>query len=83
MAVRNIRRRVTFTCARGNRLNALGEFEPVTEVICGRLDRQEAQDRMRREYRDDTIVVQTVEHDTSTYVLDFWKFLELATIEEN
>ena len=76
-----IKRTLTVSVCFGQRLNALGEFEDFTEDLFRATTCERATRYFRRKYGDDTIVINHIESDTSTYVLPFEDFLRYALIE--
>lgn len=82
--MRRIMRTVQMTICFGQRVNALGEYVDVCEDLEGIHDRAEAQKRLRRKYKDDTIIIAKVESYEGTYVLSGEDFLKYAKcIEDN
>lgn len=78
--MRNIYRTITFTAATGQRISPLGEFVDVSEVLEGKWTAREAQARLRKKMRDDTICINYVETDTAKYRLTGEDFLKYATV---
>lgn len=77
--MRRIMRTVQMTIAFGQRISALGEYVDVCEDLEGIHDRAEAQKRLRRKYKDDTIIIAKTETYEGTYVLSGEDFLKYAT----
>lgn len=80
---RDIRRTLSVTVCFGQRLNALGEFEYFCDNVFRPTTPERATRYFRRKYGDDTIVINHVETDTSTYALSFEDFLNYAHVEED
>lgn len=80
---RDIRRTLTVSVCFGQRLNALGEFEDFCEDLFRPTTPEKATRHFRRKYHDDTITINCVETDTSTYRLSFEDFLQHAVVEES
>lgn len=79
--MRNIRRTVIYTACIGQRLNALGKFEEVAEVLEGKWTREKAQAWLRRKNKDDTITVAYVEQHAVRLKLSGEDFLKYAVEE--
>lgn len=80
---RDIRKTVTVSVCFGQRINALGEFEDFCDSVFRAIRADTATRYFRRKYGDQTITVNHVESDTSTYSMSFEEFMEHAHVIEN
>lgn len=81
--MKDIERTITVSVCFGKRVNVNGEWEDFTEDMFRAITPQRATKYLRNKYRDETIVVNKVESDTSTYVLPFSEFLKYAYVRED
>lgn len=82
MTLNNIYRTITDTRCYGQHVNDHGEFEDFTAVIVGSYDEEKATKALRKEYADNTIVINRVEYQTTKYRLSLAHFIENAEVIE-
>lgn len=82
MTLNNIYRTITDTRCYGQHVNDHGEFEDFTAAIVGSFDEEKATKVLRKEYADNTIVINRVEHQTTKYRLSLARFIENAEVVE-
>ena len=82
MTLNNIYRTIRDTRCYGQHVNDHGEFEDFTAVIVGSFDEEKATKVLRKEYADNTIVINRVEHQTTKYRLSLARFIDNAEVIE-
>lgn len=82
MTLNNIYRTITDTRCYGQHVNDHGEFDDFTAVLVGSYDEEKATKALRKEYADNTIVINRVEHQTTKYRLSLAHFIENAEVIE-
>lgn len=82
MTLNNIYRTITDTRCYGQHVNDHGEFEDFTAAIVGSFDEEKATKVLRKEYADNTIVINRVERQTTKYRLSLAHFIENAEVIE-
>lgn len=77
--MKSIMRTLSVTGCVGQRINALGEFEPFSDVLHGIWDAAKATSKLRRKWNDQTITINKVEPSVKKYKLSIDDFYKYAT----